>query len=1395
MRYGGGGVGSPRFPGTTGVGGSANPNPWNSVLGRNWSHDYAERIVMSPDETHVWLLTRSSSFREFGALASGTGLVPYQTVTPSDEYRTLYYDMVNQSWQLRGLDGSVEFFLGKTAGSPAGALAGFLDKVTDRLYDPSNPTAHEAVQAAYNASNQLDHVTFPDGRRENFAYAGGASGKLASITEVGTDGTSTRTWTFLWSGDDLIAIGRPDLCSGNGVGSSWSFTYDPTHPGSLAQVSFKDCLNNGRIAAAFQYDSFGNVVQAWRGDVSISGPNAVDAIWLSFDSPALPKVTTLKTLIKRVVVAGQNQDTVQIGTYALDRDPGRGGAAPTIKVRIRSIAGECLSCGNTANPAFAYGDPSNPLLPTAVTDGNGNTTTFAYDARGRVLSLVEPVQASPAIQRQTNWTYSTVFSAFVSSVVGPFTPPGTPPAGVKTLALTFDGRGNLVTSTISGQEATYPTGSFSLQTAFRNYSAAGLPGQIDPPDTPSTTLDATNFTFQPGSNGYLVATAAGPVVGAPPIGAVTRLAYDAFNRPISVTDINGMVTRTTYDTLNRVTSVVQGYGTSQALTTTYSYNGWGDLTCVQKPAGNAIADAYDAAGRLISTARQASCAATQPIEQTLYTLDAVGHTIAEQRQRIVSGSPVTDATTTYAYTTTCHLDSTTAGDPSNPSAQSTTQLGYDCNGNLINTWDAKHNQPASPSPTYSYDSANRLIQMTQASGASSGASLVTSYQYDIQDHLLSFIDSERNQTSYVTSDRGLMTSQTSPVTGTTVYAYNDHGQLKQQTDARSVSTTRTLDPADRLTSVGYSADPSLATTYTYDTTSMAGTSPIGRLASISKGSGANETVVTYTYDLFGRMLQDGTLAYSYDANGNRAAIAYPGNVTACYGFDVADRQASLAYSTASATSACQGTTAPVVTSTAGAPTVYGAAGPLEVLHFASGTTEIHGFDQRFFPTAITAGSLLSWAYATDAMGNITSINQSVPTVQARTFVYQDYQYFLTQANGPWGTRIWSYDSIGDRLSENRGTGVTDTYTYLANHASPPGNTPIVQSIALAGNAGTKLLSYDPAGNVQQEAAPTSQLDFATDASGKLHLLTEETNRTSSTMLYDGRGFLSSSRNQVTDCGPVVTTATYSSDGLLYHRQRQTLFGGAIQAQARVFYFAGRPVAQLDGPPPTGALTYLTVDHLGTPILASGGITWNGGLEPFGRDYTSPSAQSSGIFLRLPGQWDDTSWGNPSQNSDLYYNLNRWYKYAVGRYIQPDPLGLEAHVNLFLYANAAPSVLVDPKGLAIMVCSRGVKDHPGLNHSYLWDTNRKTWCEAFSPKGTVERGPAEDACYLVPNSDGKEDAVFRCCEYYKNAFGTALYLPGLNDCQTNSHQSLACAGLVDPGVPGGRFHCRKCGPPH
>lgn len=74
--------------------------------------------------------------------------------------------------------------------------------------------------------------------------------------------------------------------------------------------------------------------------------------------------------------------------------------------------------------------------------------------------------------------------------------------------------------------------------------------------------------------------------------------------------------------------------------------------------------------------------------------------------------------------------------------------------------------------------------------------------------------------------------------------------------------------------------------------------------------------------------------------------------------------------------------------------------------------------------------------------------------------------------------------------------------------------------------------------------------------------------------------------------------------------------------------------------------------------------------------TNPSAL--GIFtqnLRFPGQYADNE-------SSLFYNWNRYFDPATGRYITSDPIGLAGgSFSTYDYVNGQPTRFVDPRGLA------------------------------------------------------------------------------------------------------------------
>ncbi|MFL6232995.1 MAG: RHS repeat-associated core domain-containing protein [Thermoanaerobaculia bacterium] len=1181
LRYRAGGAGGPGLPGSA---------AWKTSLGLYWSHEHAQRIVTTTTLSHVWLITERASFREFKTLPSGSGLRQYQSVSPSDEYRKLYYDTSTGGWQLDSLDGRKDYFLSN----------GLWDK-TVLSQNPSHPT-----QATYNGSNQLTSVSFPDGRSETYTYD--TSGKLASITEVPVSGsgTSSRTWTYVWSGDELTEIHRPDS-------TTWVLTYDSTKNGGRAgYVTRIELLGTdnatSRVEAAFEYDSYGNIVKAWKGDTSYTGTGAVNRQELTYTNPQFPTSTDVKEWI--------DATHSEVTTYDYDRDP------RSIKARVSSVTGDCPVCGTGPNSQFTYSDSANPLLPTQIVDGRGLTTQFSYNSNGKVVSKTEAVGTS--LQRLTTWQYNnSSFPGLPTRMEVPSTSGG---SAQRVTIFSYDTSGNLTTSTIQGAEG---GSSFSYATTS-TFNGSGQPLTIDPPGY--STTDQTSYTYDSARGNLLPLTRTDPIIGA------TTFGYDGFNHGTSVTDPNGVTASTAFDALDRVTTMTQVGASSPTddLVTSRSYNVFGDLFHTTLPQGNLIEYGYDTAGRLISTERRPN--ATTHGERTSYTLDVFGHRVKEEQQHWNGSAWVTDSFTDFVYTSRCHLDKAVNTDGS------ATEYAYDCDNNLEKVWDPNHPRTTNPTPTQlnTYDSLNRLSSMTQPWAGSGSTTAVTSYTYNVQDHLSTVTDAEGNATTYTASDRDLVTQEVSPVSGATTYSYNEHGKRVTETDARAVTVSKTYDALDRLTFIDYPNNDDEDTTYTYDSSSVAFSK--GRLTSIDRG----DTSVSYAYDRFGRTTQDGALAYFYDKNGNLLTLGYPNGMTATYTYDFADRQSTLQM---------QDGTNPAQTLVSASS--YKPQGPLASVTLGNGLTETRGFSTRYLPTSISVPSRLSWSYTTDSAGNLTAITDTLNSANNRTYAYQDPQYFLTTGNGPWGTRSWSYDKIGNRLTETRDA-TTDTYSYSTN--SSGGDTPF-----------NDQYSYDEVGNVL--------LGNMIAIYGDDRRMSGDGSRFGFIATYDGRGFLNQlllhlrPQNQRDSTSP-----TYNSAGLLLHRNTTVAapFGvGGSTSDLYVFYFASRPVATLEKlttTTTTTTLRYLTTDHLGTPILmtdTSGSQVWQGGFEPFGADYGS-----SPTILRFPGQWYDPTW---SSDLGVSYNVNRWYDSGVGSYTQPDPVFFAGY-SPYVYGLSDPVNIQDPSGL-------------------------------------------------------------------------------------------------------------------
>jgi len=83
-------------------------------------------------------------------------------------------------------------------------------------------------------------------------------------------------------------------------------------------------------------------------------------------------------------------------------------------------------------------------------------------------------------------------------------------------------------------------------------------------------------------------------------------------------------------------------------------------------------------------------------------------------------------------------------------------------------------------------------------------------------------------------------------------------------------------------------------------------------------------------------------------------------------------------------------------------------------------------------------------------------------------------------------------------------------------------------------------------------------------------------------------------------------------------------------------------------------------------------------------------------------------------SNLFYNWNRYYNPATGRYISSDPIGLEGGINTFLYAAASPVMMIDPEGLEVKECCRPAEILFGIaSHCWLTTEEKSAGMASFA----------------------------------------------------------------------------------
>jgi len=820
-----------------------------------------------------------------------------------------------------------------------------------------------------------------------------------------------------------------------------------------------------------------------------------------------------------------------------------------------------------------------------------------YDNKGNLLTKKEA--ADTAIEKTTTYTYDPIFSNVLTVTVKSVVNPGQN----KVTAYTYDSRGNNISITETGLLGDGTP--YSYTTTFE-YDANGHTTKIIGPRTDVQYVS----TFSYDSVGNLITTTQ------PLIGTTTYADFDGYGNPGSITDPNGNTTTYTYDLMGRVLTMKYP-GDSAA--TQYVYATVGCTSCgggsadnlqsITFPEGNVINYSYDPYGNLNTI--------TDSLGNTInYTYDSEGNRLKED---IKDPSGVLQKTVSYQYDALNRLTRTI--NPDNTYTQTT----YDSLGNRITVIDPNGN-----STSYQYDALNHLIAVIQP------GSITTSYVYDINNNLTTVTGAKKNAIIYRYDDMGRVYQVISPDTGTTTYSHDPAGNIMSKTDALGVKINYSYDALNRVADITFPSDPGIV--YTYDTC----VNGKGRLCGMSDGSGTT----SYEYSLKGQVTKETKLIdgvtyitnYTYNMNGSITSITYPSGKVVNYSDDAVGRVNGVT------------TTLGTTTTSLATNITYEPYGNINTLTYGNGLNLTITYDQQYRIASIVTAGIQNLSYVYDATSNITGITNNLDNTKNKTYSY-DALNRLTGGTGPWGSLVWTYDPIGNRLTQKDNAG-TDVYSYQPN------------SNRLAGVTGTAPVTFTFDGNGNMVTENTRSYIYNQNQ----RLITAaEASSTLGEYVYNAKG----QRTTKTVSG-VTTVFHFDQNGQLI---AETSDSGSVLAEH--VYVNAQSFAKID----SSGVNYILTDHLGTPLMmtsANGTKVWEIAARPFGD--SANITGTANLNFRFPGQYFDAETG-------LHYNYYRDYEPKTGRYISADPIGFKGGINLYSYVGNNAINRVDPSGLQAKCCNQ------------------------------------------------------------------------------------------------------------
>ena len=341
--------------------------------------------------------------------------------------------------------------------------------------------------------------------------------------------------------------------------------------------------------------------------------------------------------------------------------------------------------------------------------------------------------------------------------------------------------------------------------------------------------------------------------------------------------------------------------------------------------------------------------------------------------------------------------------------------------------------------SYEYDLLGRLTKIFNPD------STCKEIQYDDVSNLIAFIDENqhKNENHYDWVGRLLWVKEYTDSVNyyVTQYTYNSFGNLTSVTDAKGNTTSCAFDSMYGPTQITYPDDTT--ETFTYNN--------VGNLLQHTSSNGTT----TFTYDAIHQVIQvqhpdQTTVSFEYDANGNRTLMTDAAGTTSytydsrnrllsetriiegvpytvSYQWNVADLLTSTTYPDQMVVSHEYDALNRLTSIPGYAQFSYNTESLLSSVAFSNNVTTTFQYDDRCRPTNLAATKdstdLLTMNYQYDSSGNITQMdyNRRLPDqtwVQStETFTY-DWLDRLTSSQGEYGELTYSYDPVGNRLTQS-----------------------------------------------------------------------------------------------------------------------------------------------------------------------------------------------------------------------------------------------------------------------------------------------------------------------------------------------------------------------------------------